>query len=232
MMNNYWVYAYSLLTILVFALAIKINRHWKSLIFNSFVLSVLILVGILLITHIPYDNYMAGNAPLNHLLSLGVVALALPLYEQLPQIRKQWQIILLITFIATLVSMLSGAITALLLGANPEIIATILPKSVTTPIAMEIAEHIGGVPAVAAVSVVIAGLLGSVFGYIILRKIGITYMESIGLALGSTAHALGTAAAMQQDVKAGSYSSLALVLCGIMSSLLAPLMFNLISLLI
>lgn len=228
-MEQYWIYLYTLLTIAVFAVAVKINRHWKSLIFNSFVLSVLALVGIILLTDIPYDDYMAGNQPLNNLLAIGVVALALPLYEQLPQIRKQWQGILFISLIATLISMFSGAIVALCLGANAEIIATILPKSVTTPIAMEIASNIGGVPAVAAVSVVIAGLLGSVFGYILLRKIGIRYMESIGLALGSTSHALGTAAAMQQNIKAGSYSSLALVLCGIMSSLFAPFMFKLIS---
>ncbi|TCJ98374.1 putative murein hydrolase (TIGR00659 family) [Volucribacter psittacicida] len=223
---EYLIYVYTLLTITVFALAVKINRHWKSLIFNSFVLSVLFLIAILLLTGISYDHYMAGNAPLNHLLSLGVVALALPLYEQLPQIRKQWRAILLISLLATIVAMLSGAIVALLLGASPDIIATILPKSVTTPIAMEVADNIGGVVALTAVSVVIAGLIGSVFGYLILRKMRIKYLESIGLALGSTAHALGTATAMQEDVKAGSYSSLALVLCGIMSSLLAPLMFR------
>lgn len=231
-MASYFVYAYCLLTIGVFCLAIKINRYWKSLVFNSFVLSVLILVGVLLLFHIPYEHYMAGNEPLNQLLSIGVVALALPLYEQLPQIRKQWRAILFITFIATLVAMLSGAILALLLGAKPEIIATILPKSVTTPIAMEVAENLGGVPAVAAVNVVIAGLLGSVFGYVILGKLKIKYAESMGLSLGSTAHALGTAAAMQEDMKAGSYSSLALVLCGIMSSLLAPIMYRFIGLFI
>lgn len=94
---------------------------------------------------------------------------------------------------------------------------------------MEVAAHIGGVPAVAAVGVVLAGLQGSVFGYLILRKLNIKYEESVGLSVGAVSHALGTAAVMAEDQKAGSYSSLSLVLCGIMSSLLAPLVFHIVS---
>lgn len=108
---------FTLLTVAVFALAVRINRYWKSLLFNSFVLSVLILISIILLTGIPYDDYMTGNAPLNNLLSVGVVALAVPLYEQLPQIRMQWRGILLVTCAASLLSMFSGAVFAVLLGA-------------------------------------------------------------------------------------------------------------------
>ena len=169
---------------------------------------------------------MAGNAPLNNLLGLSVVALALPLYEQLRQIAAYWKIILSVTILASLFSMLSGALLALALGASPEIVATVLPKSVTTPIAMAIAQNIGGVPAVAAVGVIVAGLQGSVFGYLVLKKIGLKNSEAIGLSVGAVSHALGTVSCMEADAKAGSYSSIALVLCGIISSLLAPLIFQ------
>ena len=222
------IYAYSLLTIAAFCGALQINKRLQSVVFNSFILTVLILIGALLLAKIPYDNYMTGNAPLNNLLGLSVVALALPLYEQLRQIAAYWKIILLITTVASLLSMLTGAGLALLFGASPEIVATVLPKSVTTPIAMAISQNIGGVPAVAAVGVVVAGLQGSVFGYLVLKKLNLKYSEAIGLSVGAVSHALGTVSCMEIEAKAGSYSSIALVLCGIISSILAPLVFNLI----
>ena len=222
------IYAYSLLTIAAFWGALQINKRLQSVVFNSFILTVLILIGALLLAKIPYDNYMTGNAPLNNLLGLSVVALALPLYEQLRQIAAYWKIILLITTVASLLSMLTGAGLALLFGASPEIVATVLPKSVTTPIAMAISQNIGGVPAVAAVGVVVAGLQGSVFGYLVLKKLNLKYSEAIGLSVGAVSHALGTVSCMEIEAKAGSYSSIALVLCGVISSILAPLVFNLI----
>ena len=222
------IYAYSLLTIAAFWVALQINKRLQSVVFNSFILTVLILIGALLLAKIPYDDYMTGNAPLNNLLGLSVVALALPLYEQLRQIAAYWKIILLITTVASLLSMLTGAGLALLFGASPEIVATVLPKSVTTPIAMAISQNIGGVPAVAAVGVVVAGLQGSVFGYLVLKKLNLKYSEAIGLSVGAVSHALGTVSCMEIEAKAGSYSSIALVLCGMISSILAPLFFNLI----
>ncbi|WP_143531014.1 CidB/LrgB family autolysis modulator [Rodentibacter ratti] len=227
-MMNYGIYLYSLLTVFGFWLALQINKRWKSIIFNSFILTVLILVVILVMGKIPYDDYMLGNAPINHLLSLSIVALALPLYEQLRQIAKQWRIILSVVVLASLFSMFTGAVLALILGATPDMVATVLPKSITTPIAMEVSAHLGGIPAVTAVGVVLAGLQGSIFGYLILKKIGLRHQEAIGLSVGSISHALGTVSCMEINPKAGSYSSISLVLCGIISSILAPLVFNLI----
>lgn len=219
---------FSLLTIVAFFAALQINKRLKSMLLNTFVLTVLILIGILLATGVPYDTYMKGNAPLNNLLGVSVVALALPLYEQLHQIAARWQAVLLTTLSASVLAMVSGAGTAILLGANPEIAATVISKSVTTPIAMEVSKHLGGVPAVAAVGVILAGLQGAMFGYLILKKLRIKNHEAIGLAVGSMSHALGTVSLMEADKRAGSYSSISLVLCGIISSLLAPLIFKLI----
>ena len=225
---SYLVYAYTLLTILAFTLAVKINQRWKSVVLNSFVLTVLMLVAVLLTFHLPYDNYMVGNAPLNNLLGVSIVALAVPLYEQLRQISRHWQIILITTVSASLLAMFSGAVLALLLGAKPDIVATILPKSITIPIAMAVSENLGGIPSVAAVGVVVAGLHGSIFGYLLLNKIGLTNQEAIGLSVGAISHALGTVSCMENNAKAGSYSSISLVLCGIISSVLAPFVFKLI----
>ena len=222
------IYLYTLLTIVVFALALKISQKWQSMLFNSFVLSVLFLVAILLACQLPYDQYMQGNAPLNNLLAVGVVALAVPLYEQLRQIASDWQIILISTTVASLLAMFSGALLALILGANPQMVATVLPKSVTTPIAMAIADNLHGLPAVAAVGVVLAGIQGSVLGYVVLQKIGLKNQQAIGLAVGAVSHAMGTVSCMEKNLKAGSYSSISLVLCGIISSVLAPFVFKLV----
>lgn len=226
---QYAIYLYTGLTIFGFWLALQISKRWKSMIFNTFVLTVSILVLILVVGDIPYDDYMAGNAPINNLLGLSIVALALPLYEQIRQIAKQWKIILSVVVLASIFSMFTGAIFAIILGASPEMVATVLPKSITTPIAMEVASHLGGIPAVTAVGVVVAGLQGSVFGYLILKKVGIK-QQAVGLSVGAVSHALGTVSCMEADPKAGSYSSISLVLCGIMSSILAPLVFHIIRL--
>lgn len=222
------IYLFSLLTIAAFSLALQINKRLRSMLLNTFVLTVLILVALLVVADIPYDTYMQGNAPLNNLLGVSVVALALPLYEQLRQIAARWQTILITTTVASLLAMASGALMAILLGANPDIVATVISKSVTTPIAMEISRHLGGVPAVAAVGVVLAGLQGSMFGYLVLKKLRVKNSEAMGLAIGSMSHALGTVTVMEVDQKAGSYSSISLVLCGIISSILAPFVFKLI----
>ncbi|MDY6215367.1 CidB/LrgB family autolysis modulator [Actinobacillus porcinus] len=222
------IYLFSLLTIAAFFLALQINKRLRSMLLNTFVLTVLILVALLVVADIPYDTYMQGNAPLNNLLGVSVVALALPLYEQLRQIAARWQAILITTTVASLLAMASGALMAILLGANPDIVATVISKSVTTPIAMEISRHLGGLPAVAAVGVVLAGLQGSMFGYLVLKKLRVKNSEAMGLAIGSMSHALGTVTVMEVDQKAGSYSSISLVLCGIISSILAPFVFKLI----
>ncbi|GJJ80583.1 hypothetical protein PcPA57_13030 [Pasteurella canis] len=225
---SYSIYLYSVLTLVAFGMAIKISQYWKSILFNSFVLTMIILIIVLLSLDISYDQYLLGNTPLNNLLGISIVALAVPLYEQLHQISRHWQQILSVTFLASLFSMISGAILAFILGATPDIVATVLPKSVTTPIAMAIAESLDGIPSIAAVGVVLAGLQGSVLGLWALRTLKIKHSESLGLAIGSISHALGTVTCMESDQKAGSYSSIALVLCGIITSILAPITFKLI----
>ncbi|WP_439239738.1 CidB/LrgB family autolysis modulator [Lonepinella sp. BR2474] len=221
------IYAYSLLTIASFFLAVQINKRLKSVLLNTFVLTASILIGTLLLANVPYENYMAGNAPLNNLMAVSIVALALPLYEQLRRIAAFWKSILFVTTLASLIAMLTAGGFALWLGANPEIVATVMSKSVTMPIAMAISGHLGGIPSMASVGVVVAGVQGAVVGYVILRKLRLTSSEGIGIAVGATSHAIGTAALMEHDVTASTYSSIALVLCGILSSVLAPLVFHL-----
>lgn len=223
MMNYIW---WSLpLTLAIFFAARKIGARYKSPLLNPLLVSMVIIIPVLLLTGTPYDHYFKGSKFLNDLLQPAVVALAFPLYEQLHQIRARWKSIISICFIGSMVAMITGTSIALLMGATPQIAASILPKSVTTPIAMAVGGSIGGIPAISAVCVIFVGILGAVFGHSLLNLMRISTKASRGLAMGAASHALGTARCAELDFQEGAFSSLALVICGIMTSLIAPFLF-------
>ncbi|GAB7217251.1 CidB/LrgB family autolysis modulator [Dickeya oryzae] len=213
------------LTLLVFFLARRLAQRLNSPLLNPLLVSMVVLIAFLLLCHIPYEHYFRGSSVLNSLLQPAVVALAFPLYEQLHQIRMRWKSIISICFIGSLVAMVTGTWIALRLGATPAIAASIMPKSVTTPIAMAVGGSIGGIPAISAVCVIFVGILGAVFGHMLLNVMHIHTKAARGLAMGTASHALGTARCAELDYEEGAFSSLALVICGIMTSLMAPLLF-------
>lgn len=215
------------LTLAVFFAARKLAARFKLALLNPLLIAMVVIIPLLLLTGTPYDHYFQGSKVLNDLLQPAVVALAFPLYEQLHQIRARWKSIITICFIGSLVAMISGTLIALLMGATPEIAASILPKSVTTPIAMAVGGSIGGIPAISAVCVIFVGVLGAVFGHTLLNLMHIKTKSARGLAMGTASHALGTARSAELDYQEGAFSSLALVICGIITSLIAPFLFPL-----
>lgn len=223
MMHSIW---WSLpLSLLVFFAARRLGARFKSPLLNPLLVSMLVIIPLLLVTDTPYEQYFQGSSILNDLLQPAVVALAFPLYEQLHQIRARWKSIITICFIGSMVAMISGTAIALAMGATPEIAASVLPKSVTTPIAMAVGGSIGGIPAISAVCVIFVGILGAVFGHALLNIMRIGTKASRGLAMGTASHALGTARCAELDFQEGAFSSLALVICGIITSLVAPFLF-------
>lgn len=215
------------LTLLVFFGARRLAARFKIPLLNPLLVAMVVIIPLLMVTGTPYDHYFAGSKILNDLLQPAVVALAFPLYEQLHQIRARWKSIILICFIGTVVAMVSGTTIALLMGATPQIAASVMPKSVTTPIAMAVGGSIGGIPAISAVCVIFVGILGAVFGHTLLNLMRINTKAARGLAMGTASHALGTSRCAELDYQEGAFSSLALVICGIMTSLLAPILFPL-----
>ncbi|MBY4889172.1 CidB/LrgB family autolysis modulator [Pantoea sp. DY-15] len=215
------------LTVIAYFLARKLAVKINISIVNPLLVAMAIVIPILLLTNLPYTRYFAGSSLLNQLLQPAVVALALPLYEQMHQIRARWKTIISVCFIGSITAMVSGTAIALWMGATPEIAATIMPKSVTTPIAMAVSASLHGIPAISAICVLIAGVLGAVFGHMLLNLFKVKNKSSRGLAIGNASHALGTARAAEIDYQEGAFSSLALVICGIITSLLAPLLFPL-----
>ena len=217
-----------LTTLVVFYTARYISKHIQHPIVNPLLICLLVIIPLLMWLEIPYETYFEQNKWLNALLEPAVVALAFPLYEQLSQIRKKWKVIFSACLIGSVLSMVTGAGIALALGADAQLTASILPKSVTTPIAMAVAEQVGGLPSVAAIMVIIAGLFGAVLGYPLFRLIGVKAPIAKGLTMGTVSHALGTAKAAEENYQEGAFSSLALVICGVITSILAPLLFPLI----
>lgn len=220
------IYAYSLLTLAVFVIGLKVSRKLRMTLLNPFLIALVLLLGILVIFGIPHDEYYQGNFPINNLLGVSVVALALPFYEQLPQIRKKWREILIILVFGTIVALFTGILFALLFGASQDVLAAVLPKSVSTPMAIAISQEIGGNVAISVVGVMIAGISGSIFGIPLLRLAGVRNLRAMGLSIGAVSHAIGTGRCMEYSMKAGSYSSIALVACGVLSSMLSPWVFK------
>lgn len=192
---------------------------------NPLLISVLIIIPTLLALDVPYSVYYAQNDWMTYLLQPAVVALAYPLYEQLPQIKRNWKIIFLACGVGSAMSMLTSGIIAVALHADQSLIASLMGKSVTTPIAMEIGMSLGGEPAIAAIMVLIVGVFGSIFAYPIYQFLGITHPIARGLTMGTISHALGTAACAEKNAEDAAFSSLALVMCGIITSIIAPAFF-------
>ncbi|WP_105456318.1 CidB/LrgB family autolysis modulator [Escherichia coli] len=217
------------LTLVIFFVARWLAMHKiKTPLFNPLLITMIVIIAILVTGHISYTHYFHGSSVLNSLLQPAVVALAYPLYEQLPQLRRKWKSLFGICLLGSLVAMFSGAIIALALGATPQMAATILPKSVTTPIAMAASSAIGGIPAITAVCVIVVGILGAVLGHIYLNAVKIHTKTARGLSMGTASHALGTSRCAELDAEEAACSSVALVLCGIITSILAPFVFKIV----
>lgn len=214
-----------LVTILVFFFTRWLSQKCKTPLMNPLLISLVIIIPILLFFKVPFETYYADNQWLSLLLQPAVVALAYPLYEQLPQIRLNWRIITLACGVGSVMSMLTASMIAVYMQTDIQLIASLLGKSVTTPIAMEVSSNLSGEPAVAAILVVIVGLFGAILAYPIYNLLGITHPIAKGLTMGTVSHALGTATCAEKDPRDAAFSSLALVVCGVITSILAPSFF-------
>lgn len=205
-----------------FVLGIYIYRKTKISFLQPLLISMVIIIPFLKITGIDYQTFYTNTRILHFMLGPSVVALGFVLYEQIEHIRGNVVSILTAVFVGSIVGIVSVVLIAKAMGADRILVASLAPKSVTTPIAISLAEQTGGVPALAATFVVICGIFGGMVGPVILRKTGITSKIAQGLAMGSASHALGTARAMEMGALEGAISGLAIGIMGIMTALLIP----------
>lgn len=217
--NQYFLLA---LTFGVYQGAKMLQRRTGAILLNPILIAIALIIAFLLVFDIPYDTYYESAKMIDFWLKPAVVALGVPLYLQLSQIKKQFIPILASQMVGCLVGIVSVVITAQLLGASHVVVVSLASKSVTTPIAMEVTQTLGGIPSLTAAIVVITGLIGAVAGFKIMTVGHINNPMARGLSLGAASHALGTSAAMDRDEFVGAYASLGLTLNGILTALLTP----------
>ena len=193
---------------------------------NPVLWSVVCLGGLLVLTRTPYERYFAGAQFVHVLLGPAVVALAWPLWDRRREVRRRLLALTLGALIGGLAAGGSAVVLAWTLGMPSEVVRSLATKSVTAPVAMGIAERIGGVPALAAVFAVVTGLVGAMSGRYVFNGLGIGSWAVRGFALGTTSHGIGAARAWQVDTNAGAYAGIALCLQVLTASVLTPLLFR------
>jgi predicted murein hydrolase (TIGR00659 family) len=189
---------------------------------NPVLLAVAVLVALLALTGTSYQTYFDGAQFVHFLLGPATVALAIPLYAQLDRLRRMALPLLGALLVGSLTAALSAVAIGGLLGASEATQLSLAPKSVTTPIAMGIAERIGGLPSLTAILVIATGILGAMGASFIYRALKIEDDAVRGFALGIASHGIGTARAFQESEQAGAFAALAMGLNGLMTALLLP----------
>ena len=189
---------------------------------NPVLLAVAVLVALLALTGTSYQTYFDGAQFVHFLLGPATVALAIPLYAQFDRLRRMALPLLGALLVGSLTAALSAVAIGGLLGASEATQLSLAPKSVTTPIAMGIAERIGGLPSLTAILVIATGILGAMGASFIYRALKIEDDAVRGFALGIASHGIGTARAFQESEQAGAFAALAMGLNGLMTALLLP----------
>ena len=205
-----------------FLLGIWLYRKLKVPLLQPLLVSVAIIIPVLKVADIDYETFYEQTRFLNFMLGPSVVALGYVLYEQLEHLRGNVLSILTSVFVGCVVAVVSVLLVAKLCGADKVLMSSLAPKSVTTPIAINIAQSTGGVPELAVAFVVLCGIFGGLVGPLILRKLKIKSSVARGLAMGSAAHALGTSRALEMGAVEGAISGLAIGIMGVMTALLVP----------
>ena len=211
------------MTVGVYAAARWLYVRTRFGLLNPLIVSMAVIIGFLKLTGIEYSTYYEANGIINFMLGLSVVALGYLLYENLEHIRGHEVSILFSVFVGSLVGVLSVVGMALLFRVDHAVMVSLEPKSVTTPIAVELSRQTGGIPALTSVAVIVVGLLGSILGPKMLRVIGVNDPVARGLALGAGSHAVGTARAMEMGTIEGAVGGAAIAIMGVMTALVIPL---------
>jgi predicted murein hydrolase (TIGR00659 family) len=227
--GSFWVYLSAspllglTLTLCAYVVAHAIfTRCNYSPLANPVAISIGLISVVLAGSGMSYQRYFAGAQFVHFLLGPATVALAVPLARQFPRMRRALVPLSCALLCGCVTAIVSAVAIARLLGATPQLARTLGPKSATTPIAMAVAEHLGGLPALTAVLVIATGIFGSISGRFLFNALKIHSMEARGFAMGVAAHGVGTARAFQVSAEAGAFAGLGMGMNGAMTALLAP----------
>jgi len=231
---DFWVYftarplIWIVITLAVYSLATIVYERLNRLpIAHPVMASMVVLILLLIATGTDYETYFSGAQFIHFLLGPATVALAIPMYQHFAEIRRLWLPILVSCLVGALVAAFSAMGIAWFLGAGFETMMSLGPKSVTSPIAMGVAEKIGGLPSLSAALVLVTGITGSLLVPPVLRVMKINDEAVQGFVLGLSSHGFGTAVALEIGAIAGAFAGLAMGLTGLMTAFLLPLIIGL-----
>ncbi|MFN3935656.1 LrgB family protein [Parvibaculum sp.] len=213
-------------TLFFYYLALRIQRALGGTpLANPVLLAAAPIIGLLMAADIWVGDYMGGGQALLWLLGPATVGIAVPLYRNFARVRSALLPMAAALVIGSTVAVVSAVLIGEMMGASVETVRSLAPKSVTTPIAMGIADEIGGYPSLAAAFVILTGIVGAVFGAAFFRLLRIRDERAKGFAMGIAAHGIGTARAFQENEVQGTFSGVAMALNGIVTALVLPLLW-------
>lgn len=229
--TEFWVYFaarplfWIIVTLAAFVFALWLNRLAKgSALLHPVMVSLALIITLLLLTGTDYDTYFEGAQFIHFLLGPATVALAIPLFDHMARIRRMLLPILVTCTVGSLTAVVTVLVIGVLMGGDEGLLLSLAPKSVTSPIAIGIAEQIGGYPSLAAGLVLVTGVIGCLLAPLVFRLLNVRDDSIKGFTLGLGAHGFGTAYAIQISMLAGAFAGLAMGLTGVFSSFLIPLL--------
>ena len=211
------------ISLLAYEVGLLLRKKFKKAIFNPLLIGILCVIGVLSIFHIEYDSYNVGGQYISYLLTPATVCLAVPLYEQLALLKKNLVAVAAGIVSGVLASMVSVLLLCKLFQLSHEEYVTLLPKSITTAIGMGVSEELGGIVTITVAVIIITGVLGNMVGETVLKLAKIHHPVAKGLAFGTSAHAVGTAKALELGEVEGAMSSLSIAVAGLLTVVAVPI---------
>ncbi len=205
------------ISLISYEIGVLIKKKLKLAIFNPLLIAIALTIIVLLIFDIDYETYESGAKYLSYLLTPATVSLAIPLYEQFELLKKNWKALLAGMISGVLASMLGVLAFAVVFRMDHASYVTLLPKSITTAIGMGVSGEMGGYVSITVAIIIITGIIGNIFAELICRITRITEPAAVGIAIGSSSHAMGTAKAMELGEVQGAMSSLSIVVSGLLT---------------
>ncbi|NLK76387.1 MAG: LrgB family protein [Clostridiales bacterium] len=215
------------ISLLGYEIGLIIKRKFKMAIFNPLLIAVVIVILFLAVFHVDYETYNSSAKYLSYLLTPSTVCLAVPLYQQLHLLRKNAKAVILGITSGVIISLTSVLLLSKLFGLNHQQYVTMLPKSITTAIGMGVSEEMGGIVTITVASIIITGILGNMMAELICKIFRITEPVAKGIAIGTSAHAVGTAKAIEMGEIEGAMSGLAIAVAGLLTVIMASFYANL-----
>ena len=227
-MNELWASPFFgiALSILAFLAGVRLQARLKSALCNPLLIAIILIAGFLSIFKIPYESYNAGGAIINMFLAPATACLAVSIYSKIRILKENWLPIVVGCTVGSVTSMGSVYLLCRLFRLDEAMTASLIPKSITTPIAVEVSGAHGGIVPVTVIAVIFTGILGSIFAPLLIRLFQVNDPVAAGLSIGACSHAVGTSRAIQLGETQGAMSGLAIGICGIITVIVSMIFMH------